>query len=153
MIIESYEIFFDEVTGTDDQIMKLYALLKERVYSISHHKLPSYDQHIYFVKNNPYKIWYIVYNNNEELGSFYLKNDNSIGLNLKKNEKKIVMEILNFINMNLKPNLEIPSDIPPYFYLNISPTNTELIRIFESLGKQPIQVSYKTKWWNLIDEW
>ena len=48
-------IKFLKVTGTDFQIKILFELLKKRSHSISHFKMPDYNNHEQFVKNNPYK--------------------------------------------------------------------------------------------------
>ena len=38
----------------------LYQLLSERYISISHNQLPSYKEHLQFIKNNPHYKWVIV---------------------------------------------------------------------------------------------
>ena len=134
---------FEKVSGTPKQITTLYSLLRRRIHSISHIKLPSLSQHEKFVKKNPYRDWYIIYQNISALGAFYIKNDNSIGLNLDYNSFNIIKSILDFIKKNFKPNKGIISEVPPYFFVNVPSSNIELQRLLENLKINSIQISYK----------
>jgi hypothetical protein len=87
--------------------------------------------------------WYIIYVNNTPIGSFYTKSDNSIGLNLVRQDKKTLLEIITFIRLNLKPKAESPSLIPRYFYINTPQSNSDLQRLLGEIGLLPIQVSYR----------
>ena len=71
-----------KVKDDKNQILDLYNLLEKREYNISHASLPSFREHSEFVANNPYREWFILYDANEPVGSFYIKNDNSIGINM-----------------------------------------------------------------------
>jgi len=142
-MLQSEFIFFELVTNTSEQISNLYQLLKDRNFSISHENLPSYSDHENFVKNAPYRFWYIIKYSDEVIGSFYLKWDNSIGINLNKAEKNLVVEIINHVRASLEPMPEVPSFTPNYFYLNVSVHNQNLIDIIEELGEERLQVSYK----------
>ena len=75
-------VIFEKIIPTKDQLDKLYLLLKNRRYSISHKNLPSVKEHNEFVSKNPYIEWYILYKNKNLIGSVYLQSDNSIGINL-----------------------------------------------------------------------
>ena len=58
----------------------LFELLKERDprANISHKKMPSYNEHLKFVKSKPYTKWYIILKSKHRIGSIYLsKNDES----------------------------------------------------------------------------
>ena len=99
--------------------------------------------HKKFVENNPYLYWYIFSLNEKAIGTFYIKDDNSIGINTNEPTKKLLNEILDFILDNFSPNKGIPSEIPDYFFINVSQKNNELKDIVNSLGYIPIQVSYK----------
>ena len=101
----------------------IYEFLKNRAFNISHSELPSFEIHENFVKDNPYKAWYLVQRNKKFLGSFYIKYDNSIGLNMIEFSSKIIEEILNFIKNNFTPEKSSPSEIPPFFYINTSSKN------------------------------
>tara|TARA_Y100000589_G_scaffold2402_1_gene2235 strand:+ start:1113 stop:1532 length:420 start_codon:yes stop_codon:yes gene_type:complete len=136
-------ISFKKITGTNSQILILFSLLDKRKYNISHENMPSLENHRNFVINNPYRAWYLVKKSNINIGSFYIKFDNSIGINLKEYSLDIITEIINFIKENYTPQAPSPSLIPPYFYINSSTENLELKAIFSELNIQSIQVSYK----------
>ena len=64
----------------------LYNLLKERdsKVNISHKKMPTYDEHVNFVKSKPYSKWYIIFKSEQKVGSIYLTKNNEIGIFLSK---------------------------------------------------------------------
>lgn len=142
-MLQSEFIFFELVTNTSEQIENLYELLKGRDFSISHKNLPSYSDHEKFVKNAPYRFWYIIKYSDEIIGSFYLKWDNSIGINFNKADKNLVIKIISYVRSSFQPMPEVPSFIPNYFYLNVSAHNQNLIDIIDQLGEERLQVSYK----------
>ena len=92
-------IKFKTVTKLDYEF--LYELLKERklINNISHKKMPTFSQHVKFVKTKPYEKWYIIIKNEKKCGAIYLTKLNEIGLQLKKEEfnKKIETDILKLI--------------------------------------------------------
>ena len=137
------KLTFKKVDSNDALI--LYDLLKKRNYSISHEVLPDFKSHKQFVENNPYLYWYIFYLNEKAIGTFYIKDDNSIGINTNEPSNKIINQILNFILDNFSPIKSIPSKIPNYFFINVSQNNNALKDIVASLGYIPIQVSYKVR--------
>ena len=56
----------------------LFELLEERDprANISHKKMPSYNEHLKFIKSKPYTKWYIILKSKDRIGSIYLsKND------------------------------------------------------------------------------
>lgn len=121
----------------------LYSLLKERIHNISHKELPLYENHINFVNSKPYLHWYIFSIDESVIGSFYIKDDNSIGINIKNPSILIVKEVVSFINKNFQPKDEILSIRPNYFYINTAVTNDKMNKILRELGILPIQISFK----------
>ncbi len=136
-------IRLEKIIGNSEQIITLYELLKNRVHNISHKNMPNFYEHTNFVKNNPYKVWYLVLNSKKPIGSFYIKNNNSVGLKLSLQSSHIVDLIIKYITSNYKPEIAKASEVPPYFYFNVAKTNNELIDILNQLNKVPIQISYK----------
>ena len=137
------DLEFELITPTNQQIEVLYSLLKRRIYNISHSKIPTYNIHKKFVKNHPYRYWYLVKSSEDYLGSFYLKKDNSIGFNMTHFNEDIVRKCINFIKANLTPMKQDPSMIPNYFYINVAASNIELMKVLKSLSATKIQISYK----------
>tara|TARA_X000000950_G_scaffold289404_1_gene412959 strand:+ start:24606 stop:25463 length:858 start_codon:yes stop_codon:yes gene_type:complete len=139
-ILPANQLSFKKVNINDSEL--LYDLLKKRKYKISHKLMPSYKNHKKFIKSQPYVHWYIV-REKEAIGTFYIKNDNSIGLNLIKIKEEWIEQIKNYIIKNFKPYKQIPSKIPPYFYINSSIKNTKMIKTFKMLNIEPIQITHK----------
>jgi len=135
------KITFRKVTAKDTEI--LYDLLKSRIHNISHHKLPSYLSHKKFVDSYPYRYWYLIYENDNVKGSFYIQHDNSIGIDLQNPSLLILKEIVNFINGKHIINKALPSQVPPYFFINVAKSNKEMLEMLEKIGCEPIQVSLK----------
>ena len=134
---------FKKVESSDCSV--LYGLLKERNFNISHRNLPTYENHKKFVNNNPYLEWYIIFLFDKVLGTFYIQEDNSIGINIINPNESIINEILDFILNNFSPKEEVLSKIPNYFYVNVANTNKELIDIMNNCGFNLIQLTFKLK--------
>ena len=71
-----------EIVQSTDHYKILYELLKNRKHSISHKEMPTYEEHEEFCKNNPYRLWFILFSGDSPIGTFYLTEDNRIGINL-----------------------------------------------------------------------
>lgn len=129
-------IKFKTVTKLDYEF--LYELLKERklINNISHKKMPTFSQHIKFIKTKPYEKWYVIIKNKKKCGAIYLTKLNEIGLQLKKEEfnKKIETDILKLI---MKKN-------PRARYLaNVNPKNKKKINFLKKNGFKLIQYTYE----------
>ena len=116
----------------------LYDLLKERnsKINISHKRMPTWEEHVKFVKSKPYSKWYIIYNKDEKIGSIYLSKQSEIGIHLlKKYEKESIhlesIKKLMLLNSKIK------------FRANISPKNKNYIMLFEKLGFKMVQHTYE----------
>ena len=134
---------FESVDCSYEQINKLYQLLKQRTYSISHARLPDYSSHVDFVKNHPYLHWFTVSDDCDCYGSFYIKKDNSIGLNRTVTSSDILAACINFIKDNFKPQNAQASVITDYFYVNVASSNKELIDAMNELEILPLQISFR----------
>ncbi len=120
------------------QIKFLFDMLKERTIqqSISF-KMPTFEEHCKFVKNNPYEVWYIIINNDEMIGNVYLTKNNEWGYFIKKDKigKGLGTEALR------KMTKLHPRD---YYYSNINPTNHIAIQLAKvKFGGKLIQLTYK----------
>ena len=124
-------------------VRTLYELLKVRKFSISHQKLPSFEEHEEFVKNHPYRRWWLVLENSKLIGSVYLTDDNAIGINLIEDDQRIYFGILEKIIHENKPLPPIPSVRPKFFYVNVAPENLILKETLAKLGAKHTQCSYR----------
>ena len=131
------------ITGTDKQNKILYSLLLKRTFKISHELMPDFDEHIKFVVENPYRGWFLLKSEDVYLGSFYIHKDNSLGINLISYEEEKVLWCLEFIKKEFEPLAPIKSVVPPFFYLNVSPENNEMISSLKREGHEQIQLSFR----------
>lgn len=140
-ILKQNNLTFKQVVNKD--IIVLYEILKKRNYSISHHSMPSFEEHKKFVLGKPYRYWYLIFENEAPEGTFYIQKNNSIGINIFTPTSSKITKILDFIGIKFKPNTAIPSIVPNYFYINVAEKNTNLVRILEKIGCISIQKSFK----------
>ena len=131
-----YNLKLKEVDEKDVQF--LYNLLEERkpVTYISHKKMPTYEEHVNFVKSSPYSKWYIIEVDEERAGSIYLTKQNEIGIFLNEGlqEKGIGSNALNLL-IGKNPDLR--------YLANINPENKKSIEFFKKLGFTLIQYTYE----------
>ena len=135
------KIRFKEVEENDTEV--LFELLRKRVHSISHKRIPTWGEHNAFVKAHPYRHWAIVLEDDSPIATFYLQDDNSVGLNIDEPSLYLVAKILMYIRAKFKPRTEMKSKVPPYFYVNASYSNEKLGELLINCDAVPIQVSYK----------
>lgn len=114
----------------------LYALLQERTpdQAISHKTMPSWGQHVEFVRSKPYKGWYLIAFKGVYVGSTYFSKQNEIGIFIFKESigRGFAVEAIK----HLKELHEGP------YYANINPKNEASIKFFEKLGFKFLQVTY-----------
>mgnify|MGYP001303696637 CR=1 FL=1 len=138
-------IFTNVNKDSEVDINDLYKILKLRSYNISHSVLPSFEEHKYFVKNNPYRIWSIIRKDNQIIGTFYLTFENVVGVNLINPSEKYYIFIIKEIFRKYLPLKEKKSLISKYFIVNANPSNQKLIKALNSVGMVHIQNTYAQK--------
>jgi len=116
----------------------LYNLLKERNpnMNISHKKMPTYSEHVKFVKSKPYTKWDVIEYDKQKIGSIYLSKNNEIGIFLKKQfqGKNVGQESLElFMKMNPRKR----------YLANVNPKNTVSQKFFKKNGFKLIQHTYE----------
>lgn len=118
-------------------LMALYKLLQERTpeQSISHKRMPTYEEHCEFVKRHPYDAWYLIEDGIHTVGSIYLSRRGEIGIaifNVHKRKgygRRALHEVMQWHSGR-------------QILANINPKNEGSIRFFESMGFKPLQVTY-----------
>ena len=131
------------IEPSSDQTKILYQHLQNRTHNISNTKKISFEQHKKFVKNHPYRAWFMVKEWDEVLGNMYVKYDNSIGLYFSKrisNER--LQEILRMVGMQLSPLDAVPSVRNDKFHINVASSNINLQNMLVELGWKEIQRTY-----------
>jgi pseudaminic acid synthase len=125
------QINLQKVIPTNKQIALLYDLLDSREFNISHSKMPSMKQHEKFVRNHPYRDWWLIHdaaNNSNLVGSVYVSVDNSIGFNV--DIEKIAFSadyFMQILKNEISPLPAEPSKTFGDFFFNVSPKNNDLI--------------------------
>lgn len=73
------------VYARPDRCVILWELLKERdeTVNISHREMPSYQEHVRFVRSMPYEAWFFI-EENGLVGACYLTRQNEIGVQVFK---------------------------------------------------------------------
>ena len=132
----SKSISLRSVNSSDFQF--LYDLLNQRQSNenISHKKMPTFDQHIAFVKSKPYSKWYVILENKSRLGSIYLSKQNEIGIFIDKNSRKLGIG-------NKALELLIQKNPRKRYLANINPKNKKSINFFTKNKFKLIQYTYE----------
>ena len=137
------DISFEEIIPNKEQIGILYDFLKKRKYFISHNVLPSIKEHSIFVKNNPYRYWFLIKYNMKIIGSAYIQDDNSVGIDLEFNLIKFTFkEFIEKLKSIVSPKSEIKSKRYSDFFVNVSSSNIELQNWLKQSDYNIHQISY-----------
>ena len=136
------EIKFKTVNESDAEF--LYDLLKEREghVNISHKSLPEWDEHLQFIKSEPYLKWEIILSQNKQVGNIYLTNRNEIGIFIKKE-----FQYKGIGSAALKQFMKKSGQ--KRFLANINPTNYKSIQFFGKNGFSD-HLQYQNVIYNLI---
>lgn len=130
---------------TDDVVHStLYRLLAEREpqESISHHGMPTFNEHLDFIKRRPYKFWGLLHADEGAgeviVGSIYLSFTNEIGIAIFKKHRR-----MGYAREAIKTLIAMfPHERA--FLANINPVNAKSIMLFKNtLGFELIQETYK----------
>lgn len=129
-------IILKEVNSLDYRF--LFNLLKERdnKTNISHKKMPTYTEHVNFVKSKPYTKWYIIQNSQIKIGSIYLSKYDEIGIFIKE-----IFYGKGFTNDALK--LIIEKNPRSRYLANVNPKNIRSIKFFKKNSFKLIQHTYE----------
>ena len=124
------------VTNSDSKF--LFDLLKERDSraNISHKKMPTYTEHIKFIKSKPYSKWYIIFKSKQKIGSIYLSKNDEIGIFVSK--KFQGKNIGNYTLSEL-----IKKNQRKRFLANVNPKNKKSISFFKNNGFKLIQYTFE----------
>lgn len=114
----------------------LFDLLLERTpeQSISHLKMPTYDEHVAFVRSKPYQAWYLILHQQVFVGATYLTRQREIGLFIFNAYQDKGFGSLALIEMRCRHG-EILANISPY--------NTASQEFFSKHGGKLIQLTYR----------
>lgn len=137
------DINFEEFSNSRTQQEFLHRLINEKKFNISNKGQVSYEQHINFLNNHPYKKWYLIKEGEEYIGTFYIQYDNSVAINCLQPSYAAVCTVVSHLVESESISPPSPSSIPPYFYLNVPYGDEMQTKISIDLGLLPIQKSFK----------
>ena len=120
----------------------LYELLSKRSFKISHKNMPTYLVHLEFMKNIPYRKWFLIYYKEKFIGSIYILFDNGIGLDMATKNYNLIYPILNKVFVEIKPLKSIPSLRIANYHINVAPANIKLKETIEKLGAELKQETF-----------
>lgn len=131
------------INGSVEDIEKLYIELSSRSLGISHTTLPSFEDHKDFVLNHPYLAWYFIVKDDAQIGTCYVTDQNTIGLNAKFVAVEDLATTLSAIKSLHRPLLGIKSIRSSSFTINVPIGDAVLQEMLEGVGGIPIQISFK----------
>ena len=120
--------------------LHLWRLLNERKpeVNISHKKMPSWEEHCRFFESKPYKMWFLIIEKEEVIGTIYVSNQSEVG---------IFIYHIHQGNGHGRQALKLLRDLYKGKLLaNIAPGNNKSKALFLSSGFKPLQETY------IIDE-
>lgn len=124
----------------EDWRRALYDLLAERTpeQSISHRRMPNWEDHLAFIDSMPYMAWYVLRQSYSDaiVGACYLTRQREIGLSVfKAHQRK---------GYGRSAVEQLMKKHPGQFLANINPANEASIALFRSLGfGAPIQITLR----------
>lgn len=146
LIFEDKQLKFIPVKyNNKTHINLLFKLICSMKYPISNNIQPSIKEHKEFVRKHPYRSWLLIEINKYIIGNIYLGFNNSIGINLLKEDYDIYKDCL----LNL---LKVYKPLPPKksirsksFFINFNPSNITLEKALIDTGMIYIQKTYLLK--------
>jgi RimJ/RimL family protein N-acetyltransferase len=117
----------------------LYALLAERPpeANISHAAMPTFEEHVEFMKTEPYTAWYVI-ERGQPIGSIYLTDHDEIGIFLlKEHQGKGFGSHATRMLMSRHQRGR--------YLANVSVRNIASRSLFVSLDFKPVQITYELK--------
>lgn len=142
--IKLVSIYRSSTSILESYMRILYNLLAERTpdESISHKKMPEYEEHVRFIIGYPYKSWYLIQSWNEPelpfVGGIYINYDNSIGIGIFNKYKR-----QSYASAAIRALMDFHKE--PYYFANINPKNLKSKELFKRLGFKHTEDLRETK--------
>ena len=124
------ELVLEEVNQSDEHKKLLFEVFHQRkdIERISSTPQLVFDDHCKFVKNHPYRYWFLVKTEKCYIGAANISYENSLGIHLFDKYEKYLGQLLKKICDKVKPLPGLPSVRPESFIINVSPKNVKLER-------------------------
>ena len=132
-----------EYYDQDVMLQILYDLLSERdpVANISHKRMPNFDEHVAFVRSNPYSYWWLILAYGMGVrptvyGACYISKQNEIGIQLfKVHQGNGVARAALAELLRMFPEQRLLA--------NVAPRNEKSRRLFEAAGFALCQYTFE----------
>lgn len=127
-----------EPWGSSTHCNHLYEILRERLdepqTNISHKALPTFEEHMVFMRSSPYMAWFVVTMDGLPVGATYLTRQREIGLYICRDfrEQGIGREVV----------AEMRARFPGPILANVNPENVKARQFWERMGGKLLQVTY-----------
>ncbi len=143
-IIINKFIVLENIRESLENIKASYTLYKSRpkYHLISASKTLKYLDHVKFVKNNPYRKWFIIKLNKKFIGTIYFTKENSIGYYILDEYINLTKIIFAKTLYKIKPLPEKLSINQKNFTINISSKNKKYQKIIKNIGGKIIQQTF-----------
>lgn len=140
----NFNLRFVKIKNNKELLEKSYFLFSKRKKNtrISSKEKLVYEDHCNFVKNHPYRLWYLIEYKNLLIGTIYAKFDNTLAINFLNFNIENFKNILNIFLNVVKPLPSIESIRPENFVMNISTDNKYYKRVLEQNGFKRIQETF-----------
>ena len=114
---------------TEVDTLFLYELLEERdeTINVSFKKIPSFEEHSNFVKNNKYDGWYIISINKKNVGHINIDSKSYIGTFIKKDYQKLGIGVESFKKLRILHPRE-------KYFGKVNPKNFQSRILLEKMG-------------------
>lgn len=139
-----YGLVFTSITATTDKIETLYHFFNARASEsrISSQPKLSLEQHTQFVKNHPYRYWFMISRDGVMIASLYLRFDNTLSLQMIDFTDCAYEQSLELVLQAIQPLPALPSVRPANFFINLAPNNDVAAEKLREIGMRPIQTTY-----------
>ena len=101
-----------------------------------------FSEHAKFVRNNPYRKWFLIKYNNIPVGTIYCTFENSIGFFILDKYTKYSKKIFKRVFEKIKPLPKKLSINQDKFTMNISSNNKKYQKIINGIGGKIIQKTF-----------
>lgn len=155
---------YDHLTGGafPEAVYLLYQLLEERpeIANISHSKMPSFEEHVLYVRSMPYREWWIVTAPPQEprkglaetvhfepvsIGAVYATEANEVGVAIFKRfwRRGYAEAALRLLLGQIEPAPAISGERRGAFVAHVAPGNEASHALFRKLRGKPVQITYE----------
>lgn len=139
---------YHSVKDDPETVLVLYRWLRDRLdeeaVNISHTLMPSLSEHSRFISSMPYRGWWILKAEGEQVGVLNLSTSNEVGIYIAEEHRRkgYAREALLWLEDHFDPLPGQPAVRSEAYLANINPNNHASVALFHGLGYHLIQHTY-----------